>query len=204
MTPVVAALIGYLLGSLPTAQTLGRLWGVDLRREGSTNPGANNARRLGGFGLAGMVLVVEAGKGVAAVFAGQALGGDVAAVAAGVGAVAGNVFNLWYGFQGGKGLGISAGVIATIWPAALAICVGVIVVSVAVTRSSGLSTIATIAALDVAGVAWLVFDWPNAWGIVQTELLVLLSIGITVIIWRKHWMDWVIKRRARLESRGSA
>ena len=197
MTSVAAALLGYLIGTLPTAQTLGRLWGVDLRRDGSGNPGANNARRLGGFGLAGIVLAVEAAKGAVAVLVGLALGGDVGAVTAGVGAVAGNVFNLWYRFQGGKGLGISAGVISTIWPPALAICLGVIVVTVIATRSSGLSTLATIAALNLIGVGWWAFDWPNGWGIVRTDLLIVLAIGITLVIWRKHWSDWVVKRSAR-------
>lgn len=195
MTTVAAALIGYLLGTLPTAQALGSLWGVDLRRDGSGNPGANNARRLGGFGLAGVVLGVEAAKGAVAVLAGLALAGDVGAVTAGVGAVAGNVYNLWYRFQGGKGLGIAAGVISTLWPSALIISLAVIALVVIITRSSGLATIATISSLNVIGLGWWLFDWPNGWGIVQTELLIFFAIGLTLIIWRKHWMDWVVKRR---------
>jgi hypothetical protein len=42
-----AVLLGYLLGSIPTANGLARLRGVDLRKAGSGNPGVNNARRLG-------------------------------------------------------------------------------------------------------------------------------------------------------------
>lgn len=197
MMNAAAALIGYLIGSVPTAQTLGQFWGVDLRRDGSGNPGANNARRLGGLGLAGLVLAVEAAKGVGAVLIGQAVGGDIGAVAAGVGAVAGNVFNPWYRFQGGKGLGIAAGVLSTAWPAAVAICIGVIILAVVVTRSSGLSTLTTIAALNLLGLGWWMFDWPNAWGVGRSELLIILAIGITVLIWRKHWADWVVKRHAR-------
>ncbi len=202
MTAVAAALIGYLLGTLPTAQALGSLWDVDLRREGSGNPGANNARRLGGLGLAGLVLGVEAAKGVAAVLLGFVLAGDAGAVTAGISAVAGNVYNVWYRFRGGKGLGISAGVLSTLWPPGFVICLAVIVLSVLITRSSGFSALATIATLNTIGVGWWLFDWPNGWGIAQPELLVVLAIGITVVIWRKHWTDWVIKRRALQTPRG--
>ena len=68
----LAAITGYLIGSVPTAVWLGKLWGVDLRRGGTGNPGANNARRLGGLPLAFLVLVVEMAKGMTAVAAGLA------------------------------------------------------------------------------------------------------------------------------------
>ena len=117
MNIVAAALAGYLIGSVPTAVWLGRLWGVDLLREGSGNPGTNNARRLGGYTLAVLVLIVEIGKGLAAVVVGLVIGGEAAALAAGVSAVAGNVCNVWLRFKGGKGLGICGGVILGLWPA---------------------------------------------------------------------------------------
>lgn len=111
-----AGIVGYLIGSLPTAEWLGKRAAVDLRREGSTNPGTNNALRLAGPRLAAAVLTTEMAKGVIAVVAGVALAGDIGAVLAGVGAVTGNVFNSYYRFRGGKGLGISAGVLTAIWP----------------------------------------------------------------------------------------
>jgi glycerol-3-phosphate acyltransferase PlsY len=64
-------LVGYLIGSVPTALWLGKLWGVDLRRGGTGNPGANNARRLGGNTLALLVLIVEITKGLLAVVVGS-------------------------------------------------------------------------------------------------------------------------------------
>ncbi len=45
-TAVGAAILGYLIGSLPTAEWLGKLVAIDIRRQGSMNPGANNALRL--------------------------------------------------------------------------------------------------------------------------------------------------------------
>ena len=139
-----AGIVGYLIGSFPTAEWLGKRAAVDLRREGSTNPGANNALRLAGPRLAAAVLTTEMAKGVIAVVAGAALAGDIGAVVAGVGAVTGNVFNSYYGFRGGKGLGISAGVLAAIWPTVLVPVLAVLVITVLITRSSGTATIVTL------------------------------------------------------------
>lgn len=107
----MAATTGYLIGSIPTAGFIARLRGIDLRRQGSGNPGTNNALRTGGVILAISVLVVEAAKGYAAVLVANSMVDDWGAVVGGVAAVAGNVFNVWYGFSGGKGLGISLGVL---------------------------------------------------------------------------------------------
>ena len=76
-----AALAGYAVGSVPTAVWLGRLWGVDLLGDGSGNPGANNARRLGGHTLAVLVLIIEITKGLVAVLVGLAIGGQAAGLA---------------------------------------------------------------------------------------------------------------------------
>jgi glycerol-3-phosphate acyltransferase PlsY len=133
---LLAALIGYVIGSMPTAGLLGRLWGVDLLGEGSGNPGTANALRTSGARLAATVLVVEAAKGYAAVLAGSSIAGETGAMAAGLGAVAGNVYNVWYHFGGGKGLGISLGVLAAAWPAALVPVLVVLVGAVLISRSS--------------------------------------------------------------------
>ena len=202
LVTAAAFLVGYLLGSIPTAQWLGLLWGVDLRREGSGNPGTNNARRVAGLSLAGLVLVVEMAKGTAAALSGLLMAGEVGAVAAGLGAVAGNVYNIWYRLEGGKGLGITAGIIFALWPAALLICIVVIAAAVAVTRSSGLSALITIGVLNILGMAWWQLDLPTWWGMAQTGLLPIIAAGIALLIWRKHWVDWVVKRRAPATPRG--
>ena len=85
----VAAVVGYLVGSVPTATFLARFRGVDLRSEGSGNPGTVNALRVSGPWLAALILIVEAGKGWGAVWLGNALADETGAIAAGLGAVAG-------------------------------------------------------------------------------------------------------------------
>jgi acyl phosphate:glycerol-3-phosphate acyltransferase len=193
---VIAAVAGYLVGSAPTAIWLARLWGVDLTTGGTGNPGANNARRLGGPKLALLVLVVEMAKGVAAVLLGQSIAGEAGALAAGIGAVAGNVYNVWLGFKGGKGLGISGGVLLGLWPAGWPFIVLTLALAAAVTRSTGIGTLITIAALLVGALSWEQTGLENPWGISDPSFLIILAVALAVIVGPKHLVD----ARRRLSS----
>ncbi len=189
MTALVAAGAGYLIGSVPTAIWLGKVWGVDLRRDGTGNPGANNARRLGGYTLALLVLVVEIAKGFVAVVVGLAIADQTGALAAGLAAVAGNVFNVWFGFRGGKGLGISGGVILGLWPAAFPIVVLVIATASALTRSTGMGSLITLGFILVLALVWERLGIDAFWGIDQTGLLVVLVLGLGMILGPRQWRD---------------
>lgn len=184
----LAAAVGYLVGSIPTAVFLGHLRGVDLRREGSGNPGTSNALRTAGWGLASAVLAVEVAKGYLAVTAGEWMADDAAAIAGGLGAVAGNVYNVWHRFEGGKGLGISFGVLAGLWPAVLLGVAVVIFVGMRLSGSSGMAALATMAALVVMAALWWAYTWPTG-GIQPTGQLMVVALGISVIIFQKHWRD---------------
>lgn len=185
---LAAASGGYAIGSLPTAGLIARLWGIDLRRIGSRNPGTHNALRNGGLLLAALVLVVEAAKGYGAVWLGDTVADDLGAVVAGIGAVAGNVYNVWYRFQGGKGLGISLGVLAAVWPAVLPFVIGVIVLTVIATRSSGIAALSAMAGLFVSAVLWSLNDWPTG-GLAADPPLLLLATGMVFLMFWKHWRD---------------
>lgn len=184
----IAALVGYLVGSIPTAEMLGRVWGVDLRGEGTGNPGAANALRTAGAWLALSVLVVEAVKGYAAISAGSWLADENGALAAGLGAVAGNVYSVWYRLRGGKGLGISLGVLAGMWPIVLLPTLGVLVVAVLISRSSGIASLAAIGALVASSLLWAANDWPTG-GVAPGARLVVLATGMGVLLFWKHWRD---------------
>ncbi len=117
----LAGLLGYLIGSIPTAYLLVRgARRMDIRGAGSGNVGALNSYEVTGSPLIGaLVLLVDAAKGVAAVLAARWLGsGDFAAAAlAGVAAVFGHNYSVWVGLKGGRGLATAAGVFAIIaWP----------------------------------------------------------------------------------------
>lgn len=154
-----AALLSFLLGSLPFAWAAGKLRGVDLRRAGSGNLGAANAaRNLGAFlGIA--VALLDAGKGVAAVLLVSRLGaGDAAAwglpgiegPAMGAAAMLGHVFCPWLGWKGGKGVAVGAAAAFSLAPLAGAASLAAFVVVALARRYVSLASIAAAAVLPVA------------------------------------------------------
>lgn len=181
----LAGLAGYLIGSTPTAGLIARRFGVDLRSEGSGNPGANNARVLGGMRLAAAVLVVEIAKGAAAVLVGISIAGSWGGLVAGLGALAGNVANVWYRFSGGQGLGISSGILLAAWPWLLPVVVGAIAGTAYATRSSARAAIAAMVALVAGAIISVVSGFPDGWGIGDPEVAVL-AIGMIAIVTPKQ------------------
>jgi glycerol-3-phosphate acyltransferase PlsY len=135
MTEAALIAVAYLLGSLPFAFLLSRRRGIDLRRVGSGNVGATNVLRAAGVGRAMAVLVLDGGKGAAAVLlAARISGGGVAPLAAGLASIAGHVYPVWLGFRGGKGVATTAGVFAVLAPGALVAAAGAFVAAVWATR----------------------------------------------------------------------
>ena len=132
---VVAVVVGYLLGTLPTAVAVGARLGVDPRRSGSGNPGASNAYRTMGRIPAAVVLGGDLVKGAVATGAGWALGGHTVALAAGVAAVVGHTFPVRG--RGGKGVATCAGMLLVAFPlAALAAALGWVLLAVVARRPS--------------------------------------------------------------------
>jgi glycerol-3-phosphate acyltransferase PlsY len=99
---VVAAIVGYTLGSIPVALLVARRHGVDLRRVGDGNPGAWNALEQLGARRALPVFLGDGGKGLAAGLAGHALAGWWGAFAGVAGAMVGHALPVFAGFRGGK------------------------------------------------------------------------------------------------------
>ncbi|AWW74496.1 acyl-phosphate glycerol 3-phosphate acyltransferase [Erythrobacter sp. KY5] len=113
--PLLAALLGYLSGSIPFGLLLTRAAGLgDVRNIGSGNIGATNVLRTGNKGLAAGTLLLDLLKGFAPVFAAGMIWagetGEVAKAFAAGGAVLGHCFPVWLGFKGGKGVATNAGV----------------------------------------------------------------------------------------------
>jgi glycerol-3-phosphate acyltransferase PlsY len=121
MVEAVAALIGYLLGSIPFGLILTRAAGLgDVRSIGSGNIGATNVLRTGNKKIAALTLLLDGLKGAAAVLLLNYCGGPQASVIAGLAAMAGHIFPVWLGFKGGKGVATSLGVLFGLaWPLGL-------------------------------------------------------------------------------------
>jgi len=117
----LAALAGYLLGSIPFGMVIARVMGLgDLRKIGSGNIGATNVLRTGNKGAAALTVVFDMGKGAVAVLLARALIGEDAAQIAGLAAFLGHLFPIWLKFRGGKGVATFMGVLlALYWPLGL-------------------------------------------------------------------------------------
>ncbi len=164
---VVAGLVlGYLIGTFPSADIVARLatrGTVDLRASGSGNPGGLNAARVLGKKLGLLVIVLDAGKGAVAGFAGLAIG-DAAAYAAGTAAIAGHCWPVWSGFRGGKGVAAAGGSFFAVFPPMVGVD-GLAALGVAVvTRRSGVAIRAALGIWVVAAGVWWAADLPNWWG----------------------------------------
>ena len=149
---------GYLLGSIPFGLILTRLSGAgDLRAIGSGNIGATNVLRTGRKGLAIATLLLDLGKGFAAVWLARELPGGFAALG-GFGAVIGHCFPVWLRFRGGKGVATLMGVALGLgWPIGLAYAV-VWLGTLALTRVSSLGGMC---AAVVAPFAALLLGYPG-------------------------------------------
>lgn len=112
--------LAFFLGTLPTGLLVVRLVrGIDIRQVGSGNIGATNVVRAAGWGWGIGTLLFDALKGalvpwwLARVAAPDVL---IWQIAAGALCLAGNIFNPWLRFRGGKGVGTSIGVAAALAP----------------------------------------------------------------------------------------
>jgi acyl phosphate:glycerol-3-phosphate acyltransferase len=169
---IAAAVIGYLLGTIPFGLVLTRIAGLgDLRHIGSGNIGATNVLRTGNKSLAALTLALDLGKGVAAVLLGAIWGPAAALVAAGA-VIIGHMFPVWLGFHGGKGVATALGVlIALAWPVA-AVAAVLWIAMVAVFHYSSLAALVAVVASVV--LAAILTDAPRAELIAAIGLLVIL------------------------------
>jgi glycerol-3-phosphate acyltransferase PlsY len=171
---LAAAVISYLLGSIPFGLLLTRLAGhADIRQIGSGSIGATNVLRTGSQRLAALTLLLDLAKGAAAVVIAQRWGHEAALIAAGC-AILGHMFPVWLGFRGGKGVATAFGVLIPLaWPVALVTAVLWIVTALLFHYSS---LAALVAAVAGAVLAAIVADKPTA----------LLIAGIALLIIARH------------------
>ncbi len=120
---LLGSILGYFIGSIPSAYLVTK-WktGQDLRRLGSRNIGARNAFEVtGNRSIGAIVLVADLLKGLIPILAFE-LEGWLAPIPVLVPAlVLGHCYPVWLRFHGGRGLATSAGALALVNPAAVAV-----------------------------------------------------------------------------------
>lgn len=113
MDLVLPLLAAYLLGSVPFAVVVSRLFGLDDPRSyGSGNPGATNVLRTGNKLAALCTLIGDAAKGAVAVLVARAVAGESSLVAwVALAVFVGHLYPVFLRFKGGKGVATAAGVL---------------------------------------------------------------------------------------------
>lgn len=185
----VALLIGFGIGSIPSAHLLALMAGHNLRREGTGNPGTANALGVGGKKLAASVLLMDILKGAIAVQLGAALAGNAGAVAGGLAAIAGQILNPWFRFRGGKGLGVTGGVTFAAWPLGLIVAAPFMAGSARLTGSAAKGALLGLAFYAAAATLWTMLDLPIGWGLDTGVALVALGTGVLLLTSPKFIAD---------------
>ena len=146
---IVAILVAYLLGSVPTSVWIGRIfYGIDIREHGSGNAGSTNTFRVMGVKAGIPVLIFDVFKGWAAVkliyFSNYYIpqSGDYVNIELllGLAALLGHIFPVYVKFKGGKGVATLLGIVVAIHPYSAAISAGVFIVLLLSTRYVSLSS----------------------------------------------------------------
>ncbi len=156
---VVAVVVGYLFGSIPSGVLVGRIAGFgDPRRRGSGKTGATNILRTMGPGAAAAVAVSDVLKGAIPVLLTHALiypRQPWADVLAGLAAILGHNYSLFIRFAGGRGVATGAGASLAIQPVVLLLGLICFVVPIAVTRYVSLGSVVGAAGLAVIDAVFL-------------------------------------------------
>jgi glycerol-3-phosphate acyltransferase PlsY len=176
MNLLVSAVLGYLLGSVPFAVIVSRVFRLaDPRSFGSGNPGATNVLRSGSKAAALLTLLGDAAKGWLAMFITAKVGaGETAIAVAGLAAFLGHVFPFTLRFRGGKGVATALGVLLGLSGALAGISAGIWLTVVVFTRYSSLAALAAAAAAPI--LAW--------WLLGKVEIIVVVTVMCAVLIHR--------------------
>jgi len=180
----VIAVVGYLLGSVPFAVIVSKVfWGIDVRRHGSGNTGATNVLRVFGVAPGVLVLVLDAMKGAAAVLFAQSLAfsapgvfaADWLPVLGATAAIAGHVFSPFLGWRGGKGVATAAGVIVVIAPHVVLYLIVMFLIIVAITRTVSIGSVS----IAIAFPLMVIWRYPD-----RSALLVFALCTAVTVVWR--------------------
>ncbi len=173
LTSSLALIASYLVGSASFAILVSSSQGVDIRSEGSGNPGTSNVMRVLGRRSAVLVLVGDALKGAAAAWIGSAVVGPEFGYVTLLVAVVGHTFPVWHGFKGGKSVATALGGFMFLAPFVGLLLSATWFVIVAVWKTASVGSI--VAMLLVVPAMWIS-------GRNRTELLWTAVIAMFVLV----------------------
>ncbi len=180
---VIATILAYLIGSIPTAVLIGRVfYKIDIRQVGSGNAGATNTIRVLGLKAGIPVLLIDIFKGWFAVYIahffhdGRTTFPDAIEfeIILAIAAVIGHVLPLYVGFKGGKGIATLLGIGFALYPMATFITILVFVVVLLLSRYVSLGSIIASVSFPITYIFIL--------GNYEYLSLIVLAIGVSVFV----------------------
>ena len=197
VTSIIALILAYLLGSIPSAVWIGKsLYGIDVREFGSGNAGATNTFRVLGKRAGLMVLSFDILKGFLAVMMASLVSAAPPSshqfvdlqIVLGVAAVIGHIFPVFAGFRGGKGIATLFGVILAAHPLACLISLGVFLLIFLAFRYVSLGSISAAIAFPIVVIT--VF----ADRVVPSMVIFSIMVAILVMITHQKNIERLIRR----------
>ncbi|HRP01480.1 MAG TPA: glycerol-3-phosphate 1-O-acyltransferase PlsY [Candidatus Kapabacteria bacterium] len=195
---LLIAIISYLLGSVPTAVIISKLfYKSDIREQGSGNMGSTNTYRVLGVKWGIFVQVVDILKGYLAVtLIATTLGAGLIIpnatsfeditllkIMAGISAIIGHIFPVFAGFRGGKGINTATGMLLGLVPTDVLIAFALF--AIALLSSGYVSLGSIVAAFTIPGSLMLRYNVFGA-DIPGYHILVYFSLSILVLVLFTH------------------
>ena len=142
ITSLLSVVLGYLLGSIPSAYIAGRLFkGIDMRNVGDGRIGAAYTYREVGHVAGAIVLVTDISKGMVAVLIADILGAQLAVVLlTGLAVIVGHNWSIFMEFKGGKGAATTYGVLSVLLLQELLVVFAIVAIPFLFIRKTGLFT----------------------------------------------------------------
>ena len=149
MERLICIAIGYACGLFQTAYILGKIYHIDIRKQGSGNLGSTNVLRTLGKKAGALNLLCDCLKCIAAILIVRAIFGNsygdilpLLGLYAAAGCILGHNFPFYLGFRGGKGIAASAGMLLAMDWRVFLICAVIFIGLVAITRYVSLGSMA--------------------------------------------------------------
>lgn len=174
---VIAAVVGYAVGAVNPAAILARIFHVDLRHQGSGNPGATNVGRILGPRWGVLVGALDILKGFIPAFVFGIIGGQTAGEVAGLAAVLGHITSPYLKGRGGKGVATTLGAILGVQPLLAIPVVIAFGIGVLIWHRVGLGAVLGAVILAISGVVGWWTGWTDeadAWFAVILAAIVLV------------------------------
>jgi acyl-phosphate glycerol 3-phosphate acyltransferase len=156
---VVLMIVAYILGSIPNALWIGKVFkGIDVREHGSKNTGSTNAARVLGAKLGILTLILDISKGaIPTLIATMLLDSSISVILVGICAILGHSFSIFMKFKGGKAVATTVGVFIVLVPGAILLAAVIFFLVFGITRYVSLSSMIGAISLPI----WIVLFYKN-------------------------------------------